>query len=85
MHPHRPFGCSVPAMQLVMRCNALLSLYSALKSASFSSGLAMMARFSFLFFQTKRLVCEQSSSYDWFGWLRTEVRLTSVSDISIWL
>ena len=48
-----PFGCSVPAMQLVMRCNALLSLYSALKSASFSSGLAMMARFSFLFFQTK--------------------------------
>jgi hypothetical protein len=32
-----------------------LSLYSALKSASFSSGLAMMARFSFFFFQRKSL------------------------------
>jgi hypothetical protein len=46
---------------------------------------AMVARFSFLFFSNKRVVSEQSSAYDGYGWLRTEVRLTSVSDISIWL
>ena len=50
-----PFGCCAPVMRLVRLCYALLSLHSALKSARFGFGLAMMARFSFLFFSNKKV------------------------------